>query len=46
MENNHNVELSKEERKRRLFGQEADDSASQTVTLMGHWNNDSGCRLN
>ena len=35
---------TKEEKKEILFGRK-EESDGYTVTLMGHWNNDSGCRL-
>ena len=42
--------MTKEEKKMILFGQKENskDRKQKTktiVTLMGHWNNDSGCRL-
>lgn len=42
--------MTKEEKKAVLFGQkdsskDDEQTVDTTVTLMGHWNNDSGCRL-
>ncbi len=38
------IVMTKEEKKEILFGRK-EESDGYTVTLMGHWNNDSGCRL-